>query len=740
MSSKLVIVESPAKAKTIARYLGKGYEVTASKGHVRDLPSSKFGINLDTLEPEYTILDGKEKVVSELKKKAKGKEILLASDLDREGEAIAWHIARILKLPDDKLNRIVFNEITETAIKNAVKSPRKIDMNKVDAQVARRVLDRIVGYKLSPLLWKTISRGLSAGRVQSVALKFVCDLESKIAAFKSHKFFKIFMVLNDRKIPLTRFEGKKFSNNSILSKEKLDSVLNDIKESTFKVTDISVKKSNRTHPNPLITSTMQQAAINELGWSASRTMKVAQQLYEGIETPEGHIAFITYMRTDSLRISDEARAKAVDYITGKFGKDYIGSGKTRKSNKKIQDAHEAIRPTYPERSPESVSHLLSGDNLRLYKLIWSRFFASQMASAVYEVTKVKIGDENDKYIFEHSGQKLIFDGFEKVLNKKQSAQETDLGIPKGQEVVPDELKHEEDQTKPSSRYTEASIVKELEGNGIGRPSTYATIIRTLLDRKYLAHNKKELVPTLLGNIVSCFLFQNFPDVINIEFTANMETELDEIENSEKEWKKVVGGFYKGFFEDLSQIEKKLKAGELKIKYATDMTCDCGGNYDVVFGRYGGYLKCSSCEKKQSLDMTIFAPMVDGKIILKSLVTENKQVTSIDEKCPKCGSELVLKKGRFGEFIACSSYPDCKFTRNVRIDAKCPKCGGAIEKLRSKKGKTYFKCSECSELFWKEPTSKKCPICDEPLYINIKKSGKSLYCEKCKKDYEYEDEQ
>lgn len=740
MSSKLVIVESPAKAKTIARYLGKGYEVTASKGHVRDLPSSKFGIDLETLEPEYTILNGKEKVVSELKRKAKGKEILLASDLDREGEAIAWHIARILKLPDDKLNRIVFNEITESAIKNAVKSPRKIDMNKVDAQVARRVLDRIVGYKLSPLLWKTISRGLSAGRVQSVALKFVCDLETKIASFKSHKFFKIFMMVNDKKIPLTRLDGKKFSNNSILSNEKLENVLKDIKESAFKVSDIAVKKSKRSHPNPLITSTMQQAAINELGWSASRTMKVAQQLYEGIETSEGHIAFITYMRTDSLRISDEARAKAVDYITSNFGKEYLGSGKTRKSKKKIQDAHEAIRPTYPGRSPESVTHILSGDNLKLYKLIWSRFFASQMASAVYEVTKVKISDENDKFIFEHSGQRRMFDGFEKVLKKKQTDKENDLGIEKGGEVVPSEFKNEEDETKPPSRYTEASIVKELEGKGIGRPSTYATIIRTLLDRKYLAHNKKELVPTLLGNIVSSFLFQNFPDVINIEFTANMETELDEIENSEKEWKNVVGGFYKGFATDLTQIEKKIKAGELKIRYATDMACDCGGNYDVVFGRYGGYLKCASCEKKQSLDMTIFAPMVDGKVILKSIVIEKKQVTTIDEKCPKCGSELVLKKGRFGEFIACSSYPDCKFTRNVRIDAKCPKCGSAVEKLRSKRGKTYFKCSECSELFWKEPTAEKCPVCEETLYVKLKKGGKSLYCEKCKKEYEYKDEQ
>ena len=734
MSTKLVIVESPAKAKTIARYLGKGYEVTASKGHVRDLPSSNFGIDLETLEPEYTILSGKERVVDELRKKSRGKEVLLASDLDREGEAIAWHIAKLLNLPEKEENRIVFNEITESAIKSAVDSPRTIDINKVEAQVARRVLDRIVGYKLSPLLWKTISRGLSAGRVQSVTLKFVCELESRIASFKPHTFFKIFIMVKDKKIQLSRLDGKKFSNNSIVSKEKLETTLNSIKKNILRVAEVKVQKSRRTPPNPFITSTLQQAAINELGWSASRTMKVAQQLYEGIETSEGHVAFITYMRTDSLRISEEARGKAANYIGQKFGEKYLGSGKAGKSKSKIQDAHEAIRPTYPERSPESVMHIITGDNLKLYKLIWSRFFASQMASAIYEVTKTRIEDEEARFTFEYTGQKQIFDGFERVLSKKNSEHDSDLGVKEGATVKPDEIRHEEDQTKPPSRYTEASLVKELESKGIGRPSTYATIIATLLDRKYLLRNKKELVPTLLGNIVSDFLTRSFPDVIDVEFTANMESELDNIESDEKKWKMVVGDFYKDFAEDLSKIERLIKAGELKVRYKTDMQCECGDDFHVVFGRYGGYLKCNSCEKKRSLDMTIFAPISEGRVLLKELVKDGKQETSINEKCPVCGSNLVLKKGRFGEFIACSSYPECKYTRNVRIDAKCPKCEGPIEKLRSKKGKTYFKCSACSELFWNEPSTEKCPTCGEQLFLKPKRSGTNLYCEKCKKEY------
>lgn len=738
MSKKLVIVESPAKAKTIGRYLGRDYEVTSSKGHIRDLPESEFGVDLNNLTPTYKILKGKEKVVKQLKEKAKGKQVFLASDMDREGEAIAWHVAQILGLPETKKNRIIFSEITENAIKRAVKNPRAIDMNKVNAQVARRILDRIVGYKLSPLLWKTVSRGLSAGRVQTVALKFISDLESKIAAFKPHKFYKIFMRVGEQKIQLLEIDGKKFSNKSIRTEEERDRILNELKESVFAVSNVETTRKKIRPPEPFITSTMQQTAINELGWSASKTMKVAQQLYEGIDTPEGHIAFITYMRTDSTRISEEAKAKAKAFILKNFGENYLGTAKAKKSRKKnIQDAHEAIRPTYPERTPEEVKakRLLSGDHLRLYTLVWKRFFASQMAAAEYDVTTVKITDEKGKYIFKYTTRKCVFDGFERILKKGNGNHET-VNVPeKGETIKPDAFLWEEDQTKPPARYTEASLVRELEKKGIGRPSTYATIISTLLDRKYVVKSGKELRPTLLGNIVADFLGRNFPDIINEKFTANMEEELDEIENAQRQWKEVVSRFYENFAQDLNKLEQDIKSGKLKIEYPTDRKCDCGGEFKVVFGRYGGYLKCSECGKNQSLDMTVFAPIIEGKVILHDIIETNNKKNELDETCPICGSKLVIRKGRYGSFIACSAYPKCTYTRDIYVDAKCPECGGSVKKMRSKKGKTYFKCVDCGKMFWREPAGKKCEICGDPLFFKVKRGGKKvLYCEKCKKEF------
>jgi len=737
LSKKLVIVESPAKAKTIGRYLGKDYEVTSSKGHIRDLPESEFGVDLNSLTPTYRILKGKEKVVKQLKEKAKGKEVLLASDMDREGEAIAWHVAQILGLPKTKKNRIIFSEITENAIKRAVKNPRTIDMNKVNAQVARRILDRIVGYKLSPLLWKTVSRGLSAGRVQTVALKFISDLESKIAAFKPHKFYKIFMRVGEQKIQLLEINGKKFSNKSIRTEEERDKTLNELKQSVFVVSSIETTRKKIKPPEPFITSTMQQTAINELGWSASKTMKVAQQLYEGIDTPEGHIAFITYMRTDSTRISEEAKEKAKVFILEKFGEKYLGTAKTKKSRKKnVQDAHEAIRPTYPERTPEEVKakKLLSGDHLRLYTLVWKRFFASQMAAAEYDVTTVKIADENGKYIFKYTTRNCVFDGFERILKKTNSNHETAI-VPEGKTIKPDTFLWEEDQTKPPARYTEASLVRELEKKGIGRPSTYATIISTLLERKYVVKSGRELRPTLLGNIVADFLGKSFPDIINEKFTANMEEELDEIENAKRQWKEVVLRFYENFAQDLNKLEQDIKNGKLKIEYPTDRKCDCGGEFKVVFGRYGGYLKCSECGKNQSLDMTVFAPIIEGKVILHDIIETNNKKNELDETCPECGSKLVIRKGRYGSFIACSAYPKCTYTRDIYVDAKCPECGGSVKKMRSKKGKTYFKCVDCGKMFWREPADKKCEVCGDPLFFKFKRGSKKvLYCEKCKKEF------
>jgi len=738
LSKTLVIVESPAKAKTIARYLGNGYEVASSKGHVRDLPASEFGVDLKTFEPSYEILKNKTKVVNELKKLAKGKRVLLASDMDREGEAIAWHLSKILNLPENDENRVVFSEITEKVIKEAVKSPRKIDSNKVNAQVARRVLDRIVGYKLSPLLWKSMKRGLSAGRVQSVALKFIAELESKRAAFKSHVFYKIFLEYKGKKIPLIKLDGKKFTNKSITSPERREQVIKELSGLTLYVMDQKKRKSLRKPPAPFITSTLQQASINELGWSASKTMKVAQQLYEGVETAEGTIAFITYMRTDSTRVSAEAQEKAKALIREHFGDDYIGTkSKPKKVKKNIQDAHEAIRPTYPEKSPESVKQagLLSGDHLKLYQLIWNRFIASQMAPAEYEVMETKIADKNNKYIFKYTREKLLFAGFEKLYSKKSEKEISDISLPVGAEFKADKILWEEDKTTPPARFTEASLVKELEKKGIGRPSTYATIISTLLDRKYVVKQKRELIPTILGSIVADFLGKGFPEIIDEKFTANMEAELDEIEKSNKQWKEIIREFYDNFSQDLSKITKAIKSGELKLLYPTDRQCQCGNEMNIAFGRYGGYLKCPSCGKSEKLNMELTAPLLNGKVLLSEHVgTEKSKETFIDEKCPECGAPLVIRNGRYGQFIACSSYPKCKYTRNMTINTPCPICGGKVAKLRSKKGKTYFKCTSCGELFWNEPAGRKCPDCGKALVYLVKKGGKRvLYCENCKKE-------
>ncbi|AKI96933.1 type I DNA topoisomerase [Kosmotoga pacifica] len=738
MQKTLVIVESPAKAKTIARYLGKGYEVTSSKGHVRDLPESEFGIDLKTFEPSYEILKNKKKVVSELKRMAKGKKILLASDMDREGEAIAWHLSKILNLPEDDKNRVVFSEITEKVIKEAVKAPRRIDINKVNAQVARRVLDRIVGYKLSPLLWKAMKRGLSAGRVQSVALKFIADLESKRAAFKPHKYYKIFLKFKGKKIPLTELEGKRFNNKSITSIEKKDRIIEELSKTKLYVMDHKRRTSSRKPPLPFITSTLQQASINELGWSAAKTMKIAQQLYEGVETPEGTMAFITYMRTDSTRISAEAKEKAKTLIKERFGEEFVGgTHRTKKTSKKVQDAHEAIRPTYPEKTPEFVgkSNLLSGDHLKLYKLIWNRFMASQMAPAEYDVVETKIADENGKFVFKHTREELRFAGFEILYFRKSEKDVLEISLPVGAEFTPEKVLWEEDETTPPARFTEASLVKELEKKGIGRPSTYATIISTLLERKYVVKKKRELVPTILGNIVADFLNKGFPEIIDEKFTANMEARLDEIEKSNREWKEIIREFYLNFAQDLSRITEAIRSGKIKLFYPTDKQCHCGGEMNITFGRYGGYLKCSSCGKNETLNMELTAPLVNGKILLAEHVKvkgENGEL--LDEKCPECGAPLVMRNGKFGQFIACSAYPNCKYTRNVTIDVPCPDCGGKIAKLRSKKGKSYFKCTSCGKLFWNEPSGEICPSCGQGLVYLAKKGGKKvLYCENCKKE-------
>ncbi|MFO7880990.1 MAG: type I DNA topoisomerase [Kosmotogaceae bacterium] len=738
MTKKLVIVESPAKAKTISRYLGKDYEVASSKGHVRDLPDSKFGVDLKSFEPTYEIVKNKKKVVKDLKSKAKDKDVLLASDMDREGEAIAWHLSELLKLPKDEKNRIIFNEITKNAIINAIKDPQKIDNNKVEAQVARRILDRIVGYKLSPLLWKVIKGGLSAGRVQSVALKMIVELEKKIFHFKPHTYYKIFMKYAEEKIPLYKLNGKRFGKKSITTAKEKDELLKKLKAQEYYISDVKKSKSRRKAPNPFITSTLQQSSINELGWSASKTMRVAQQLYEGIETPEGNIAFITYMRTDSIRISDVAKNSAKKYIEENYGKEYIGTKKERKQKgKKIQDAHESIRPTYVDRSPKEVKkrNLIKGDHFRLYKLIWDRFIASQMTDAIYDITKVQIANKEKNYIFLHTFEKQVFPGHEIISKKDKTSESKKLEAKKDKKITPDGFLGEETQTKPSARYSEATLVKNLEKKGIGRPSTYATIISTLLTRNYVIKTGRELRPTLLGSVVSDFLIKEFPDIIDEDFTAKLEAELDEIENANLHWKESISNFYNSFSKDLNEVQDSMKKGKIKLEYSTDVKCKCDGNFKLIFGRYGGYLKCEECEEKKSIDMNIFAPIDNHTVVLHDVLKEHEEDSKLDEKCPKCGAPLVKKRGRYGEFIACSAYPKCKYTRNVRAEGKCPECGGIVEKMRSKKGKTYFKCISCGKMYWNEPSNEKCPQCGETLFKRKRKDGSiNFYCPKCKKRY------
>ncbi|MEA2066217.1 MAG: type I DNA topoisomerase [Thermotogota bacterium] len=742
MTKKLVIVESPAKAKTISRYLGKDYEVASSKGHVRDLPNSKFGVDLKTFEPTYEVVKNKKKVVSELKKKAKNKNVLLASDMDREGEAIAWHLSELLSLPKDEKNRIIFNEITKNAILDAVKEPQKIDNNKVDAQVARRILDRIVGYKLSPLLWKVIKGGLSAGRVQSVALKMIVELDKKIFHFKPHTYYKIFMKYADEKIPLDRINGKKFGKKSVNSEKEKDELLEELKAKEYYISSVKKSKSRRKPPNPFITSTLQQSSINELGWSASKTMRVAQQLYEGIETPEGNIAFITYMRTDSIRVSEVAKNTARKFIKENYGNEYIGTKKERKQKgKNIQDAHESIRPTYVDRSPKEIKKrkLIKGDHYRLYKLIWDRFIASQMTDSVYEITKVEIADIEKKYIFLHTFEKQVFPGHEIISKKNKTSSSKEMEAKKDKRIVPDGFLGEKTQTKPPSRYSEATLVKNLEKKGIGRPSTYATIISTLLTRNYVNKAGRELRPTLLGSVVSDFLIKEFPDIIDEDFTARLESELDEIENANLQWKKSIEGFFNSFSKDLNEVQESMSKGKIKLEYSTDVKCDCGGKFKLVFGRYGGYLKCEECEEKKSIDMNIFAPIDDHTVILHDVLKEYEEDAKLDEKCPKCGAPLVKKRGRYGEFIACSAYPKCKYTRNVRAEGPCPECGGIVEKMRSKKGKTYFKCTSCGKMYWNEPSKEECPQCGGTLFKRKRKDGSvTYYCPKCKKRFSSND--
>ncbi len=655
MADKLIIVESPAKANTIKKFLGGSTKVVASMGHIRDLPKSKLGIDIEhDFEPEYINIRGKGDLIKSLKTDAKkAKKVYLATDPDREGEAIAWHLAKILENDKDKITRVTFNEITKTAVQKAIKEPRNIDLNTVDAQQARRVLDRIVGYKISPILWKKVKRGLSAGRVQSVAVKLIVDRENEIENFIPEEYWNIYADLKDEKSKKqfeARFYGKNGKKQEIHSKEEIDQILKTIENAKYTVSEVKKGEKKRNPAPPFTTSTMQQEASRKLGFTLKKTMSVAQGLYEGVKIAEkGTVGLITYMRTDSTRISEEARASAKKQIVATYGEEYY-ENRYYKTSKDAQDAHEGIRPTYADIEPDKIKDELTKDQYKLYKLIYNRFMASQMKPAIYDTMAVNI--KADDYDFKANGQSLRFKGFMTLYvegtDEKEEKEEGILPeLQENQEVKLLKINPKQSFTEPPARYTEASLVKTLEEKGIGRPSTYSPTITTILERRYIQKEQKQLVPTELGKIVNKILTENFTDVINVEFTAKIENEFDEIAEGKEQWKQMIREFYGPFEKELEKVEKELEHVEL-VDEVSDVPCD------------------------------------------------------------KCGRMMVYKYGKYGKFLACPGYPECKNTKPIveTIDVPCPKCGAVVQVRKTKRGKKYFICENnpqsCDYISWNKP--------------------------------------
>ncbi|SNX55530.1 type I DNA topoisomerase [Thermoanaerobacterium sp. RBIITD] len=682
MAKSLVIVESPSKAKTILKFLGKNYKVEASMGHVRDLPKSQLGIDIEkNFEPKYITIRGKGPIIEKLKKEAKSAaRVFLATDPDREGEAISWHLANLLNINVDDTCRIEFHEITKNAIQNAIKNPRKIDMNLVDAQQARRILDRLVGYNISPLLWRKIKRGLSAGRVQSVATRLICDREKEIENFKPEEYWTISAFLyekNKAQFFEAKFYGTKNNKIELKNENEVNNIIDNLDEN-YIVDSVKTGVKKRNPAPPFITSTMQQEASRKLGFTAKKTMMIAQQLYEGVDIKgEGSLGLITYIRTDSTRVSDEAKKAAYEYILEKYGKEYANPDAVYTKKKgNVQDAHEAIRPTYINIEPEKIKDSLKTDQYKLYKLIWSRFISSQMSQAIYDTINMDILNSN--YIFKASGSKLKFSGFMSVYTEgtdNENLEEKTLPLLKeGEHLKLKELKPEQHFTQPPSRYTEATLIKELEEKGIGRPSTYAPIISTLLDRGYVIKEKKNLKPTELGFIVTDVMKEFFSKIVDVKFTAEMEEQLDEVEEGIKKWCDVIDGFYNEFYGSLKIAEEQMKDIEIKDE-------------------------------------------------------------ETDIKCEYCGRNMVIKYGRYGKFLACPGFPECKNTKPLyeETGVLCPKCGGKILARKSKKGKNYFVCEnspKCDTILWDKPVNEKCPKCGSLLVEKYSKKGKIIKCSSC----------
>ena len=676
MAHYLVIVESPAKVKTIKKFLGSNYTVAASQGHVRDLPKSQLGIDVENdYEPKYITIRGKGEILAALRKEAKKSDkVYLATDPDREGEAISWHLAAALKLDEKRMRRITFNEITKNAVKASLKAPRDIDMDLVDAQQARRVLDRMVGYRISPLLWAKIKRGLSAGRVQSVALRIICDREDEINAFIPEEYWTLdalFQIKGEKKPLVAKYYGTTEGKAAISSEEELNKILKDLKDADFKVTDVKKGERIKKAPLPFTTSTLQQEASKVLNFSTQKTMRLAQQLYEGVELKDaGTVGIITYLRTDSTRVAEEAVAMARDYITETYGSEYAAQDTTEKKNgQKIQDAHEAIRPTNIRYTPAELKDSLSRDQFRLYQLIWKRFTASRMSNARYETTSVKIDARNHRFTV--AASKLAYDGFMSVYrddeDEKQESNTLVKDITKDTQLKLSEFEPKQHFTQPPAHYTEASLVRALEELGIGRPSTYAPTITTILARRYVVKEDKNLYVSELGEVVNNMMKDAFPSIVDVNFTANLETLLDKVEEGVIDWKTVVSNFYPDLDEAVNKAEKELA----EIKIADEES---------------------------------------------------------DEICDVCGRRMVIKYGPHGKFLACPGFPECRNTKPYfeKIGVACPKCGKDIVVRKTKKGRKYYGCEnnpDCDFMVWQRPSNEKCERCGSIMLIK----GNKLVC-------------
>ena len=671
----LVIVESPSKAKTIGKYLGPEYTVKASMGHLRDLPKSKMGVDFEKgFQPDYRPIAGKKEIIDDLKTTAaKVDAVFLATDPDREGEAISWHLKELLGLPDEKAHRVTFNEITQRVVKESIQNPRRIDYNLVDAQQARRILDRIVGYQLSPLLWKKIRRGLSAGRVQSVATRLVVDRENEIRAFVPQEYWSLDVTLNRMGKSgsfIAHYHGED-KKRELKNESEVQQVIDDITGKVFTVTNVKKGEKKRTAAPPFTTSTLQQEASRKLGMTPKQTMAIAQQLYEGVDVAgEGTLGLITYMRTDSLRLSDEAMAAAADFIKSRYGASYYyGKFHVFKTKSGAQDAHEAIRPTHVELDPERIKASLTKEQYKLYKLIWSRFLASQMANALFDT--VSIDTECAGHVFRASHQSMRFPGFIAVYEEGRDDEAEAVGSPlpdlqEGEQATASKIEKEQHFTQPPARYTEATLVKAMEEKGVGRPSTYATIVSTIQDREYVIKQDKRLAPTALGEVVNQLMMERFNDIIDVEFTAGMENQLDAVEAGTRNYQEVLSEFYGGFQKELEEAEAALEGVRLKVPEE-----------------------------------------------------------ETDEVCELCGRKMVIKMGRFGKFLACPGYPECKNAKPLveRMPGRCPKCSSGMLKRKSKRGYAYYACekgAECGFMSWDVPTDQDCPVCGQTMF---KKSGR-----------------